>query len=243
MRYLVISDIHGNYPALQTVLADAPPWDVLLCLGDIVGYGPNPNECVDRLRQFEHIAIAGNHDCAAIGRVELSIFNQDARQALYWTIQEMTPRSFGYLGRLPDSHRLDDEILLVHGSPREPTWEYLIDPEAARESFEVRDFRLALVGHTHIPLMFEWASEVYRVKAMMLEPGEPIRLQGRRLIINPGSVGQPRDGNPRASYGLLDTESGTFEMRRVVYPVEITQERMRARSLPRRLVDRLEIGR
>ncbi|MEA3396130.1 MAG: metallophosphoesterase family protein, partial [Chloroflexota bacterium] len=143
---------------------------------------------------------------------------------------------------LPDLVEVEN-FVLVHGSLREMIWEYLLDVEQARASFMARDFQVALVGHTHIPLIFEWWEPGQEARLLLPNLEEPLNLEGRRLIINPGSVGQPRDGDPRAAYAILDTEAQTIEFRRVAYPVEITQERMRARGLPQRLIERLEMGR
>ncbi len=242
MRYLVISDVHGNFPALQMVLQDAPAFDAVLCLGDLVGYGPNPNECVERVQEFPLTCIVGNHDWGTIGRADLLIFNNDARQALYWTQHELSSENRAFISDLPTTVRIDD-FLLVHGSPREPIWEYLVDVRSARENFLGYAFNIALVGHTHLPLALEWLEETRQARILLPDGETPLALSGRRLILNPGSVGQPRDGNPRASYAILDTEQMTWEFRRVAYAVEITQERMRARGLPQRLIDRLQFGR
>jgi len=242
VRYLIISDIHSNLPALQTVLFDAQPFDAVWCLGDIVGYGPNPNQCVERLQEFPHLCVAGNHDWGAIGRADLSVFNRDARQALLWTQRELQPENRRIIITLPDLVEVEN-FVLVHGSLREMIWEYLLDVEQARASFMARDFQVALVGHTHIPLIFEWWEPGQEAQLLLPDWEEPLNLEGRRLIVNPGSVGQPRDGDPRAAYAILDTEAQTIEFRRVTYPVEITQERMRARGLPQRLIERLELGR
>lgn len=242
MRYVVISDIHGNFPALQMVLVDAQPFDAILCLGDIVGYGPNPNECVERVQDFPLTAIVGNHDWGAIGRADLLIFNNDARQALYWTQHELSSENRKFLSDLPPTVQLDG-FLLAHGSPREPIWEYLVDARSARENFVAYDFHVALVGHTHLPLALEWAEGFNQARVLLPDWESSLSLNERRLILNPGSVGQPRDGDPRASYAILDTEKMTWEFRRIAYAVEITQERMRARGLPLRLIDRLQVGR
>jgi len=242
VRYLVISDIHGNFPAMQTVLHDAPAFDAIWCLGDLVGYGPNPNQCIQQLQEFPHICVAGNHDWGVIGRADVFVFNHAARQALQWTQRELSLESRQYLAELSTTVSVED-YLLVHGSPREPIWEYLLDSEHAAVNFMDMDFRVALVGHTHIPIVFEWVEETQSAQILLPDWQTPLSLEGRRLIINPGSVGQPRDGNPHAAYAILDTEMQTFEFRRVPYPVEITQERMRARGLPVRLIDRLEMGR
>ncbi len=243
MRYVVISDIHGNFPALQTVLADAQPFDAVLCLGDIVGYGPNPNECIERIQDFQYVAIVGNHDWGSIGRADLYIFNNDARQALFWTRQELTAENQAFLSELPTTMRVEETILLSHGSPREPIWEYLVDVRSAKENFLKYEFSLCLVGHTHLPMIFEWDEQEQNSHIRLPEVGVPVALDGHRMIINPGSVGQPRDGNPNASYAILDTGSWTWEPRRTSYAIEITQERMRARELPVRLIDRLAVGR
>lgn len=242
VRYLVISDIHANRAAMEAVLRDAAPFDMIWCLGDLVGYGPDPNECVARIQDFEHICVAGNHDWAALGRLALDDFNTEARIAHLWTQEELTPVSREYLQQLPV--RLEQgDITLVHGSPREPVWEYLLDLEGAMINFSHFSTPFCLVGHTHLPLMFVLDEEPGRPYAMIPEIGTPISLRGYRMILNPGSVGQPRDGDPRASYAILDTNAMTWELRRVSYPIEITQERMRARGLPRRLIARLETGR
>jgi len=244
VRYLVLSDIHANLVALEAVLKDAGSFDMIWCLGDLVGYGPDPNECVARIREFEHISVVGNHDWAALGRLSLEHFNADARRANAWTREEMTPATREYLESLPI--RLEREgISLAHGSPREPIWEYILDVNQANVNFGYFTTPACLVGHTHIPVAF--VREEGREQCHVLIPPYPapvaLNTPGVRLILNPGSVGQPRDGDPRASYAILDTDAGTWELRRVVYPVEITQERMRARNLPRRLIERLEMGR
>lgn len=242
MRHLIISDIHANRVALETVLRDAAPFDMVWCLGDIVGYGPDPNECVARIQEFEHIAVAGNHDWAALGMLALDDFNTEARMAHLWTREELSPASREYLQRLPV--RLEQgDFTLAHGSPREPIWEYILDLGTATINFSHFSTPFCLVGHTHLPLIFIADETTGRPIVVIPDIGTPIPLRGRRMILNPGSVGQPRDGDPRASYAILDTDAMTWEIRRVAYPIEITQERMRARGLPRRLIARLEVGR
>jgi diadenosine tetraphosphatase ApaH/serine/threonine PP2A family protein phosphatase len=243
MRYIVVSDIHCNAPALEAVLQDAPSFDAVLCLGDIVGYGPDPNVCVQRIQDFELVSLAGNHDWGAVGKADLRVFNSDARQALSWTGVELTKVNRDFLRELPVKRSLNDKILLAHGSPRDAVWEYLVDGTSAAHIFRKYEFELLLVGHSHLPLTFEWEADEERARPLPTRLDVPVSLEGRRLIINPGSVGQPRDGNPQSSYGLLDLDAQTWTFRRVAYPVEITQERMRAKGLPQRLVDRLELGR
>ncbi len=243
MRYLIISDIHSNMPALEAVLRDAPRYDEVICLGDLVGYGPDPNACVDRLHDLAKVCLAGNHDWGAIGQADLTIFNRDARQALIWTQGELTASRLAFLKSLSPQQQLEGGILLSHGSPRDPVWEYLVDISSAMINFAEVGFEIALVGHSHLPMALAWWEEERRVQPLRVELGTRLQLGARRFILNPGSVGQPRDGDPRASYALLDTEEMTWRFLRVEYPVEITQERMRAKVLPQRLIDRLEIGR
>ena len=242
MRYLVTSDIHGNLAALEAVLDDAPPFDELWCLGDLVGYGPNPNECIQRVRDFPHTSLAGNHDWAALGKIDLGSFNTIARTANEWTQEQLTSGSRTFLSGLPTSLQKED-FTLAHASPREPVWEYIMDTKTAYQNFEHFETPFCLVGHTHVPVYFELDEERHRCEAILPPLPEPVELGPRRAIINPGGVGQPRDGDPRASYALLDADEMTWSFHRVAYAIEVTQERMRAAGLPKRLIDRLEIGR
>jgi predicted phosphodiesterase len=244
MRYLVISDIHANQPAFSSVLSDAGSFDFVWCLGDVVGYGPNPNECIEQLRELPHFSLAGNHDWAALGKLDLTSFNSDARTASLWTQSELTTASRLYLESLA-TNDVKGDFTLAHASPRQPVWEYVLDPLIARRNFAYFDTPYCLVGHTHIPVLFVQEDDHQSGCRTLVPPFPgPISLEtGGRFILNPGSVGQPRDGNPFASYAILDTERMTWEHHRVPYPIEITQERMRARNLPPRLIERLEFGR
>jgi diadenosine tetraphosphatase ApaH/serine/threonine PP2A family protein phosphatase len=239
---LIVSDIHANLTALEAVLADAPGFDEIWCLGDLVGYGPDPNECVERIQDFPHISLAGNHDWAALGRLDLDTFNTDARVANAWAQAELKPAVREYLSELP-THVEKDGFYLAHASPREPVWEYILDANVAYANLSYFDTPTCLVGHTHIPVIFGLNEEQDRCDTLLPPFPDPLKIGGYRLIINPGSVGQPRDGDSRASYAMLDVENNIWEYRRVAYAVEITQERMRARDLPRRLIERLEVGR
>ncbi|MGD2166203.1 MAG: metallophosphoesterase family protein [Anaerolineae bacterium] len=242
MRYLVISDIHANLAALEAVLEDAADFDEVWCLGDLIGYGPKPNECIQRVRSFPHECLAGNHDWAALGKLDLNSFNTIAREASQWTQQQLTSSSRDYLNGL--TPRLEQgDFTLAHASPREPVWEYVMDTRTACLNFEHFSSLCCLVGHTHVPLLFELDEERRRCEAVFPPLNEPIALGPRRAILNPGSVGQPRDGDPRASYAILDTDELTWTYRRTAYPIKVTQESMRAVGLPRRLIDRLKIGR
>jgi predicted phosphodiesterase len=244
MRYLIVSDIHANLAALSAVLADAGSYDLVWCLGDLVGYGPDPNECIERLQDLPHFSLGGNHDWAALGRLDITSFNQDARVSSIWTQEQLTPNSRAYLEALPN-RVVKDEFTLAHASPRQPVWEYVLDPLIAQRNFAYFETPYCLVGHTHIPVIF-YQSEGNPGGCKTVPPpyDGPVSLEVEgQLILNPGSVGQPRDGNPHASYAILDTEAMIWEHHRTPYPVEITQERMRARDLPPRLVERLQYGR
>ncbi|HDD24706.1 MAG TPA: metallophosphoesterase, partial [Chloroflexi bacterium] len=154
MRYLIISDVHANLVALETVLADAPDFDEIWCLGDLVGYGPNPNECIQRIQEFPHFSLAGNHDWAALNKLDLRSFNTDAREANLWTQSELTTASREFLDKLPTSAERDG-IYMAHASPREPVWEYILDANVAYTNFSYFSQPICLVGHTHVPLIFE----------------------------------------------------------------------------------------
>ncbi|MDX1414743.1 MAG: metallophosphoesterase family protein [Candidatus Promineifilaceae bacterium] len=241
MRVLVISDIHANLVAFETVLEEAQDqWDIIWCLGDLVGYGPRPNECVALLREHEHISLSGNHDWAALDKLDLDDFNEEAQIAISWTREAMSEETREYLDALPPK-RIVDNFTLAHASPRGPVWEYIMDYETALANFAHFETPVCLVGHTHIPVLLakKGADDL-----AVLEPTyqETIYLEDTRVIINPGSVGQPRDSDPRAAYALLDTEQLTWEFYRVVYPIEQTQEQIRAAGLPPPLAARLAYG-
>ena len=244
MRYLIISDVHANKTALSAVLDDAGSYDSIWCLGDLVGYGPDPNECIETLRDLAHSSLAGNHDWAALGKLDIMSFNSDARAASIWTSGQLSRSGRQFLEGLP-TDTVEDQFTLAHGSPRQPVWEYILDPLIAQRNFAYFDTPYCLVGHTHIPVVFHQVDDSPNgCKAYLAPRNEPMSLEVEgRLILNPGSVGQPRDGNPDASYAILDTDAMTWEQRRVAYDVERTQERMRASQLPSRLIDRLEYGR
>lgn len=243
MRYAVISDVHANLEALEVVLADAEARrpDALICLGDFVGYGPDPVACVERLRDRLAGAVVGNHDRAAVEQIDIADFNPYASAAIVWTREQLTEEVRRFLRELPE--RLERSGFLgVHGSPREPVDEYIIDAAVARESFEAAHFHLCLVGHTHVPGIFVHDGE--RVTAAPFVPGQPLGLAATsRYILNVGSVGQPRDGDPRASYLWLDEGAASATLVRLEYPVAKTQEKMAASGLPDLLVERLAYGR
>lgn len=242
MRVLVISDIHANLTAFETVLEDAKgDWDYVWCLGDVVGYGPDPNECVDLLRSLPHLCLAGNHDWAALNRLDIRTFNPDARKAVQWTQDTLRKDVVEYLEALPTTFVIGN-YTLAHGSPREPVWEYILEPLVAALNFASFETDYCLVGHTHQPVIYQLMNEQGETKPIAPTYGRPRQLEGHRQIINPGSIGQPRDANPKAAYAILDTETNTFEHRRVAYDIKAVQDRMRGHDMPERLIVRLEHG-
>jgi len=235
----IISDIHSNIHALEAVLPKLNGCDEVQCLGDIVGYGAFPNECVERLRSEGIPSIMGNHDAACVGLLSLGWFNPYAAMAARWTIENLGPQNHTYLRELPRSRR-HESFYMVHGSPREPTTEYLTEPSQARASFSLCEEKLILVGHTHIPLAFMEREEIEAISPV---EGMPISYAKRRLIYNPGSVGQPRDGDPRAAYAIVDTSTERIEVFRMEYDVGAAREAIIGAGLPRILGDRLAVGR
>jgi diadenosine tetraphosphatase ApaH/serine/threonine PP2A family protein phosphatase len=240
MRLAVLSDIHANLAALDAVRDDLPAVGEVWVLGDIVGYGPQPNEVIARLQEMGARSVMGNHDGAAIGQVDIGWFNPDAARAIRWTAGVVDDNARAYLAALPEVRR-EGELTAVHGSPRDPTWEYITDSEVAKANLASFDTRLCLHGHTHVPVIF--CADDGQVRAVGAVPGAPVSVEAGRALVNPGSVGQPRDGNPAASYLVIDTETATAEFRRVSYDVAATQRAMREVDLPPRLVERLSYGR
>ncbi len=243
MRALVVADVHGNLAAFEAVIADARRgggFDVIACVGDIVGYGPAPGECLTLLRSFPHIAVAGNHDWGAIGKVSLGDFNPAAAEACRWAGARLDADQRTYLGALPLTATFGD-LTLAHGSPRDPIWEYLVSESVARACFPLFSTPACMVGHSHVPLLFEQRADG-SCSERLLTPDEAVPLEGRRLIINPGGVGQPRDRDPRAAYALYDDEAHALTHRRVAYDIAATQAAMRGHGLPPSLVERLSYG-
>jgi diadenosine tetraphosphatase ApaH/serine/threonine PP2A family protein phosphatase len=239
VRYGIVSDIHANLTAFETVLQDMGTVDALWCLGDLVGYGPDPNECIELLRRHDHLCIVGNHDMAAVGRMDTEEFNPQAAFAADWTAAALTEGARAFLLSLPD--RLEAEpFTLVHGSPRSPIWEYITGEDRAAPNFQLFNTPACLVGHTHVPSLFvlENGSVLGRVPG----PGDSVEIGPNPVIANPGGVGQPRDGDPRAAYAIYDSDTHIMEWRRVEYPVQVTQQRMKQFGLPQRLIDRLTYG-
>lgn len=242
MRILVISDIHANYTAFEAVLKHAKDeWDYVWCLGDVVGYGPSPNECVDQLRELPHLCLAGNHDWAALDRLDIRTFNPDARRAVDWTRETLTEENTRWLEALPTTFVIGN-YTLVHASPREPIWEYILEPLVAALNFPHFETSYCLVGHTHQPVIYKLKDEEGDTDLQKPDYFNPIQMNGSRLIVNPGSIGQPRDADPRAAYAILDFEKNVFEHRRIEYDIAKTQQKMRDFNMPDRLIARLEHG-
>jgi diadenosine tetraphosphatase ApaH/serine/threonine PP2A family protein phosphatase len=243
MRILIISDIHANLAAFEAVLkASQGEWEQMWFLGDLLGYGPDPNACGKLLRAHQPVALTGNHDWAVLGKLSLNSFNFQARQVIEWTQETLDEATRVYL-EAQEPKRTQPPFLLAHASPRQPIWEYVLDNGTAAANMQqlAAETPVCLVGHTHVPILF---TELDAGEMMASRPvyDEPVTLGGSRYIVNPGSVGQPRDGDPRAAYALLDTERMTWEHRRVAYRISETQQRMRRQGFPERLIARLEYG-
>lgn len=242
MNVLIISDIHANLSALEAVLTDAEgQYEAVWCLGDLVDYGPDPNECVERVQQLPALkCVRGNHDAAVLDEIDVGAFNRDARRSVFWTREQLSSASYDFLDSLPEQVVIG-EITLVHGSPREPVWEYILERNTATTNFRHLDTPFCLVGHTHLPVIYFLQDGMRLAHKRVPTAGETLTLTPR-MILNPGSVGQPRDQDPRASYALFDTHTLRWEFRRVAYDIAAVQQRMRAAGLPERHILRLEGG-
>jgi diadenosine tetraphosphatase ApaH/serine/threonine PP2A family protein phosphatase len=245
LRYLVLADIHANIDALETVLAAAGAWEHLLVLGDLVGYGGAPNEVIDRLRTLNPLAIIrGNHDKAACGIEDGSNFNQVARVAANWTHDTLTDDNRQYLRELPAGpEAIDDAIEICHGAPFDED-HYIFDGDDALRALAASVRPVCLFGHTHLPVVFHYENELF--DGFVPEPDQDPVLELRptmRYLINAGSVGQPRDGDPRAAFAVYDASTSTLELKRVPYPVDAAQRRIMSAGLPASLANRLAVGR
>jgi diadenosine tetraphosphatase ApaH/serine/threonine PP2A family protein phosphatase len=241
MRILIISDIHANLTALEAVLTDAGEVDAVWCLGDLVGYGPDPNECVQRIKNLPNlVCLIGNHDAAAAGIIEIASFNNEARIAILWTQSVLSQSNIEYLRRL-SAHTVVDSVSLAHGSPRLPIWEYLLDTRTASQNFDHFETPFCFVGHSHLPVMFQMEGEDHYAKLSIPEINSCIEMTPR-AIFNPGSVGQPRDHDPRAAYAIFNPDDLTWFYQRVAYDIPTVQARMRGVNLPQRHIQRLSAG-
>jgi len=241
MRWGILSDIHANYEALEAVLAALAKKriDRYLCLGDIVGYGADPGECIAQIQELNPVTIAGNHDWASIDLFDLSYFNATAKKALLWTRQNLTYEGKEFLKGLELVYE-EDDLTLVHGSLFYPEeFKYILDISSAAKTFQLLRTRLCFIGHSHSPLAFIKESENYRVSFQTKLEIRP----SQSYIVNAGSVGQPRDGNPQAAYVVYDSESRQLQIKRVSYDVGRAQDKIIKAGLPRSLAERLTIGR
>jgi len=242
MRVMVISDIHANFTAFEAVLKDAGKVDETWCLGDLVGYGPDPNAVVEEVRDIPHLTcILGNHDMAAIGRMPLEAFNGDARRSLIYHEKVISASNMDFMRSLSANVKVLGEATIAHGSPRDPLWEYILNALTARVNFENFDTPWCFVGHTHIQCMFALDENTDRITLDQTKADHAINLRSK-LILNPGSVGQPRDRDPRAAYAIYDTEARTWTPHRVTYNIPEVQERIRAAGLPEKHALRIAEG-
>ncbi|HVU77378.1 MAG TPA: metallophosphoesterase family protein [Gaiellaceae bacterium] len=243
MRVAVISDIHGNLHALDAVLAEIARTgvDEVWCLGDIVGYGARPNECCDVVRERTQLSLCGNHDLAVLGSIDIAAFSGDAGTAARWTAGVLEASRRAWLSSLEPLAQRND-VDLFHASARDPVWEYVLSEHVALLSLRETKAPVVLVGHSHVALALGWDGAGTEITGGVAPAGTELELRGRRLLLNPGSVGQPRDGDPRAAWLLLDLDAGRAAFHRVAYPIAETQAEIRAAGLPDALAGRLEHG-
>ena len=247
MRYFILSDIHANIDALEAVLAAAPAgtWDRAIVLGDLVGYGAEPGAVIDRVRELHPlVVIRGNHDKAACGIDDGSSFNYVARLAARWTFEALSPDHREYLRALPQGPvTIDQTIEICHGAPFDED-HYIFDSEDARRALDAASRPVCLFGHTHLPVVFRRSPALF--DGFMPEgPDDSVLdvVAGLNYLVNVGSVGQPRDGDPRAAFGIFDSEGPSLVLRRVSYPVDAAQRRILNAGLPASLANRLAVGR
>lgn len=246
----MLGDIHANLPALHVVLEHAGKCDSWWCVGDVVGYGPFPNECVKAIKKLRAVCVCGNHDLGAIGSIKLTDFNVDARIACEWTGEVLEDSSKDFLRALPQRHTTKRGELVVHGSPRDPVWEYILSTKIAALNFSAFEENICFHGHSHVPAIFSTRAEVKdkisetAVELDSVKDGSRTVLEdGKRYLVNVGSVGQPRDGDPRACYAIYDSDGRILTFHRVEYPIGEVQQRMKEEGLPTFLIERLALGR
>jgi predicted phosphodiesterase len=241
VKVAILSDIHANWHALSAVLADLDEQqpDEVWCLGDVVGYGPQPNRCTEAVEERVDFCLVGNHDLGAIGAVPLTDFSSDAAEVARWTADQLEPGPRAYLESLSPSGERSG-IEMFHASPHDPIWEYVLSEAAVRTAFELTTSDLVLVGHSHMPIALRLADG--GVAGGLAHGGSELELKGGRWLLNPGAVGQPRDGDPRAAYLLLDLSTHHAHYRRVPYDVAATQAELRENGLPEPLAARLAGG-
>lgn len=241
MRYAIISDVHSNLESLERAFALIAPEDVLVCLGDVVGYGPNPNECVRMIRERAKHAVLGNHDLAALENFGVEYFNDAARAAIAWTQGVLSDENRAWMNELSYELRLP-EFLLVHGAPVN-YFEYILDKRTAAKAFALTDAPVIFIGHTHIAEYWVQEPDGEIGHRHMQHGGEVVFEPGRRYIVDVGSVGQPRDLNPQASFAFYEPEKRRVEWMRYDYPITQVQHKIHEAHLPDYLATRLEAGR
>jgi len=244
MKIGIISDIHSNSEAIDSVLKNLKKVDEFICLGDIVGYGADPNYCIEKIKDLNCRCIGGNHDFAVAGKVNINYFNYTARTAILWTSLQLKKENLSFLINLKKKLELRDDVFAVHGSPQDPLLEYILDKDTASFIFRKFDFKIYFVGHSHLAGCFSFNENNNQVDYMNFSNGGCIEIsKNKRYIINCGSVGQPRDGNPKASYGIYDQKNEIVNIYRVSYPINLTQDKIFNAGLPRNLAYRLRYGR
>jgi predicted phosphodiesterase len=254
MRLAVLSDIHANLPALEAVLADVERAGVreLWCLGDVVGYGAQPDECTSLVAERCKLCLVGNHDLAVLGELDISSFSPAAAAAVRWTQKTADPGTLDFLRGLEPADE-SGEVALYHASPRDPVWEYVLWPDQAAECIAVQAARVSMIGHSHVALFFAMGEDRRPARATSIEiedvargaqagAGTRLDLSEGRWLINPGSVGQPRDGDPRGAWLELDTEAAEVTYHRVEYEIDRAAEAIAATDLPEHLARRLYVG-
>jgi predicted phosphodiesterase len=241
-KVLVISDVHANAIALEAVLADAGEVDMTWCLGDVVGYGSQPNECIECIHSLPNLTcLMGNHDLAAIGDTALEAFNSDAKKALLWQRTRLNETSRNFLSTLPCKVIVQAEVSMAHGSPRDPIWEYIMNTLVARLNLTAFDTPWCFVGHSHFQAVFQFSAKTDEISIVVPRLAEQYEIS-ERAILNPGSVGQPRDRDPRAAYAIFDPDAHTWEPRRVEYDIKTVQQMILEAGLPPRHAERLAGG-
>ncbi|MBK8295533.1 MAG: metallophosphoesterase family protein [Solirubrobacterales bacterium] len=244
MLVAAISDIHANLPALESVLADIDSTGVeeIWFLGDAVGYGAQPSECLQLIDSRCSVSLLGNHDLAALGDIDISTFSPGAAHSALWTREKLTGEDLDLLREIGQASGSREGFGLYHASPRDPVWEYVVDTELAAENLDAQTERIALIGHSHIALYFNRAGPTSETSSVLGSEGSSIDLNEGEWLVNPGSVGQPRDGNPRAAWLELDTAAPKATFHRVEYPIDAAAESIREAGLPSHLADRLYQG-